>query len=63
MPFQIPAINDPPLSDVTKDGRPKKDAHEVKKAVAASDEEASLRGIACRNRLVLQMAVRRNLYP
>ena len=63
IPFQRPATKDPPLSEVTKEGRPKKEAHEVRKAVAASDEEASLRGMACRKRLVLQIAVSRNLYP
>ena len=56
-------MKDPPLSEVTREGTPKKDVQEVRKAVAASDEDASLRGIACRNRLVLQMAVSKNLYP
>ena len=61
IPFQSSATNEPPLSDVTKDGRPKKDVQCVRKAVAASEDEASLRGIACRKRVLLQMAVSKNL--
>ena len=61
IPFQMPATNDPPLSDVTNEGNPKKDAQEVRKAVAASDDEASRRGMAWRKRLVLQMAVSKYL--
>ena len=61
IPFQMPATKEPPLSDVTSEGNPKKDVQEVRKAVAASDDEASRSGIACRNRLVLQIAVSKNL--
>ena len=54
-------MNDPPLSEVTKDGSPKKAAQWVRKAVAASEDEASLSGIACKKRVVLQIAVNKNL--
>ena len=40
IPFQSPGINDPALSEVTRDGNPKKEAQEVRKAVAASEDEA-----------------------
>ena len=53
-------MKEPPLSEVTKDGNPKKAAQWVRKAVAASDDEASLNGIACRKRVVLQIDVSRN---
>ena len=61
IPFQSPAINDPLLSEVSRDGNPKKEAQEVRKAVAASENEASRSGMACRNRLVPLMAVSKNL--
>ena len=61
IPFQSPAINDSLLSEVSRYGNPKKEAQEVRKAVAASDDEASRRGMAWRKRLVLQMAVSKYL--
>ena len=61
MDFQSSATNEPPLSDDTRDGRPKKDAQWVKKAVAASEDEASFKGIACKNLVDLHIIVRRNL--
>ena len=63
MPFHNPAVNDPPLSEVTKEGIPNKDTQECKKAVAAAEELASDSGIAWIIRVVLHIAVSKNLFP
>ena len=44
--FQRLAVKLAPLSDDTTEGRPYAAAHWCKKAVAASDDEASFKGIA-----------------
>ena len=61
-PFQRLDVNEAPLSEVMTEGTPMRGTYPCKKAVAASDEDASLRGQTWRNLVVLQMAVSRYLF-
>ena len=61
MSFQRLAVKEPPLSEVTTVGTPKKATQEFKKAVAAAWDEASVIGAACTNLVVLSTAVSRYL--
>ena len=61
MSFQIPAMKDAPLSEVTTDGTPMRLTQPWRKAEAAASEVASDIGIACKFLVVRQMAVNRYL--
>ena len=61
--FQRVAVKDPPQSELTTDGIPKNPSHPWRKAVPASEAEASDNGMQWKNLVVLQIAVSRNLFP
>ena len=63
MSFQRPAVNDAPLSLVTLAGTPKKATQWLRKAEAAAEDVASVKGTACRNQVVLHIDVSKNLWP
>ena len=61
MSFHRLAVKLAPLSLVTTDGTPYRLVQWCKKAVAASEEDGSLKGIAWKFRVVRQMAVSKYL--
>ena len=61
--FQRLAVKDPPESDDTTDGIPKKASHPWRNAVAAADAVASGKGIQWTNLVVLHIAVSKNFIP
>ena len=63
MSLQRFAVKDPPLSEVTTDGKPSHATQWCKKADATSEDDASLKGIAVRNLVDLHMAVNKKRYP
>ena len=56
--FHRLAVKEPPWSEDTTDGTPKMASQPWRKAVAASEAEASFKGIPCRYLVVLHIAVR-----